>query len=210
MKKQSFLLAAGLFTACIANAQIKKGDVLLGGGLSFTRLTNSPAANDQTSINITPSIGIATKDNQLVGFNLSYTHMKYDNGANGPQTSDAYGAGVFLRRYKPLGSGFALFGEGNFMGSYAYSKNTYYTATGQPTESRGYGFNLGFYPGIAYAISPHAQLETGFQNLFYASYGHSKTKIEGATVEPRSDYFSLGSSFSSTLGGFTVGFKWLL
>jgi len=71
-------------------------------------------------------------------------------------------------------------------------------------------FNLGFYPGIAYAISPHVQLETGFQNLFYATCAHNKTTIDGSTEEPKSDSFGLGSSFSGTLGGFTVGFKWLL
>jgi hypothetical protein len=40
MKKQFYLLTAGLFTLCIANAQIKKGDILLGGNVLFTKQNN--------------------------------------------------------------------------------------------------------------------------------------------------------------------------
>ncbi|MBN9382868.1 MAG: hypothetical protein J0H74_19030 [Chitinophagaceae bacterium] len=210
MKKQFYLLATGLFTVCIVNAQIKKGDILLGGNLNFSKQDTKPMSSNSTSITVAPSFGIATKDNQVIGFNLSYGHTKAENYSYPTQTSDIYGAGVFLRRYKLLGSGFSLFAEGNFMGYYSHQKNIYYTGTGVPTDTKGYSFYLGFYPGIAYAISRHVQLETGFQNLAYASYGHTKTTITGATNDVKTDNFLLGTALNNNLGGFTVGLKWLL
>lgn len=207
MKKQFYLLAAGLLAVCIANAQIKKGDMLLGGSLGFNSQNIKPdgPANNSTAINVSPSFGIATKDNLLVGFNLVYSHIKSDNAQSPTQRADAYGAGFFVRRYKLLGSGFSLFGEGNFMGTYNHQKNYYYPGA---SDSKGYSLNLGFYPGVAYAISPHVQLETGFQNLAYAQYGHTKTT--GGTADVKENDFRLGAGLSSSLGGFVVGFKWLL
>lgn len=213
MNKHLFALTVGLTIVCIAQAQIKKGDILLGGGINFNSQNTKPPPNlavtNQTAVNVSPSIGIATRDNQLIGFNLAYAHAKTENTGNPTAKTDSYGAGFFLRRYKTLGSGFFLFAEGNFMGYYIHQKNNYYTGVGNFTDTKGYNLSLNFYPGVAYAINSHVQLETGFQGLFYASYGHSKTTITGYS-DMKSNDFNLGTALNNSLGGFMVGFKWLL
>jgi hypothetical protein len=96
------------------------------------------------------------------------------------------------------------------MGYYLHQKNYYAYGGSSGSDSKGYTLNLAFYPGVAYAISPHVQLETGFQNLAYAQYGHTKTTIPGGTEDIRENDFRLGAGLSNSLGGFVVGFKWLL
>ena len=127
------------------------------------------------------------------------------------QTTDGYGLGYFIRKYKMLGSGFALFAEGNLGGSYNHYKNTPSAGSGSAeTDSKTYGVNLGFYPGIAYFISRHVMLETGFQNLVYANYGHAKNTTAGVPGYTSSSGFAIGTGLSNQLQNFTVGLKWLL
>src|SRR5882757_9601242 len=109
-KKHFYAMAIGLFTVCIANAQIKKGDVLLGGNLGFSKNSSTPAGmdgNDQTFISISPSFGKVVADNLLAGFNLNYAHSRSKSGNPGNpgqaaniSTQDTYGLGVFVRKYK--------------------------------------------------------------------------------------------------------------
>jgi len=205
MKKQFYLLAAGLFTVCIANAQVQKGDVLLGGNLTFN---TSKAPNSYTSksnyIAVLPSIGKAVKDNLVVGLNLGYSHSHIEYGTS-PVTNtntDVYSLGAFVRRYKELGSKFYLFMEGDLAGNYQRSK---IYADGTPSSSvpaqKTWGINAGLYPGIAYFLSRHVQLETGLQNFVYANYSHGSD---------RSRAFNVGTGFSQSLNNFVVGAKWVL
>jgi len=216
MKLQLYMLTAGLLVAGLANAQIKKGDVILGGNLGFNTSTQkSSQSSDETKQNgvtIAPSIGWAIKDNLTMGGYLSFIHSNFDSPNGGSsQTTDGYGLGYFIRKYKMLGSGFALFAEGNLGGSYNHYKNTPSAGSGSAeTDSKTYGVNLGFYPGIAYFISRHVMLETGFQNLVYANYGHAKNTATGAPGYTSSSGFAIGTGLSNQLQNFTVGLKWLL
>jgi hypothetical protein len=47
-------------------------------------------------------------NNRAVGFSLSYNHLDYSLN---DQKTNGYGAGVFLRQYKPLGKSFYLFAQ---------------------------------------------------------------------------------------------------
>jgi hypothetical protein len=210
MQKHFYLLAAGLFTLCIANAQIKKGDILLGGNVNFNTSNTKPigSASDATSFAILPSIAKAVKDDLIVGLNLAYTHGRSKYGSpTFISTSDTYGLGVFVRKYKSLGANFALFAEGDLSGNYNQT-NSYPDGGPKPPANKGYSVNAGFYPGLAYFISRHVQVETGMQNLFYAQYGHTKTG-DGAN-EVKSNSFSLGTGLSKTLDNFVIGIKWII
>lgn len=223
MKKQIYLLLVLSTIAYVSQAQIKKGDILLGGTLSFnTEKTstdnNAPnPAYKQTGYNITPSIGKAIKDNLLAGFDLTYIGSNYTQGSGtGSYTSKIhnYGAGVFLRQYKPLGSGFAIFIQTRLGGSYNTQKNQYEGAPYPYNDIKGYSFDLSFYPGIAYAITKRVQLETGFANLVDVNYTHSKNTITTGTnndvlTTSRSNAFNISTSLSSNFG-FAVGIKVLL
>ena len=212
MKKQFYLLTAGLLLACMAHAQLKKGDILLGGNVNFSKQTVNPvSANnpvDQTIFSFTPSVARAVKDDLLVGLNLTYTYSKMKSGAPAYITAqDGYGLGVFVRKYKTLGAGFALFAEGDLGGMYQLSRS-YPDGGTKPPADKSYSINAGFYPGIAYFISKHVQLETGLQNMGYIQYTHAKT---GQGVpEVKSTTFAVGSSLNQALNNLVVGFKWIL
>jgi hypothetical protein len=79
----------------------------------------------------------------------SIVHSRTENLSNPAQVSDNYGAGFYARRYKSLGAGFSLFGEGNFTGIYSHQKNYYVAGNIDYTDIKGYTLSLGFYPGIA-------------------------------------------------------------
>ncbi|HXB42878.1 MAG TPA: hypothetical protein VNV85_02430 [Puia sp.] len=123
MKKKILLFATVLFVVSFfqAHAQINKGSILLGGQINFYTQTISP---DQKSnwINVTPAIGKAIKDNLIVGIDVNYARSSNVMGVPNNQTSNLFGAGVFLRRYVQLGKGFYVFGQERFGASYNTSK----------------------------------------------------------------------------------------
>lgn len=213
-KKQFYLLTAGLLFVCIAHAQIKKGDILLGGNVNFSKQTTNPVTGDyssnQTVYSIAPSIARAVKDDLLVGLNLTYSYngSKSNGGTTIITRQNSFGLGVFVRKYKTLGAGFALFAEGDLGGTYNLWKN-YVEGGTKPPANKGYSINAGFYPGVAYFISKHVQLETGIQNMAYIQYGHSKT-APGSMVEQKSNSFMVGTSLSQALNSLVVGVKWVL
>src|SRR5450631_3784189 len=169
----------------ISKAQIKQGEILLGGNVGFSRQSSTPGnpgtgySTTNTSISLNPSYGKAIKDNLLIGFDLNYSGSKnyQDLGTLNPgQTSTErvhnYGAGFFVRRYKSLGSGFSLFLQSRLGVSYERQKNENTNSTDLDTDVKQYTVDLGFYPGISFAVSRRVQLETGFQNLAYIQYSH--------------------------------------
>ena len=212
MKKQFYLLTAGLLLACLAQAQLKKGDILLGGNVNFAVQHSTSSTTDQvskqTSYSVTPSIGKAVKDGLVVGLSLTYSHYKSTSNSTPAFTSvqDAYGLGVFVRKYKELGAGFSLFAEGDLGGQYMPS-NTYTEGYPKPPASKAYAINAGFYPGIAYFINRHIQLETGIQNLAYIQYTHSKA---GGVPDAKSNAFNIGTNLSQAFDNFVIGIKWIL
>lgn len=224
MKKQLYLFAAALLLLCTAltpeaRAQIKKGDILLGGNLSFYHARDEGAnsvGSSETIIGLYPSFGKAIKDNLVLGLNLEYSqvHWKANAAPEYLNNTDTYGGGVFVRRYKYLGSGFSAFIQGDL--NYLYTKQKQRNSGGTTTSNlKTNAINAGFDPGIAYAISKKIQVETGFQNLVYANYSHSKsssydtadpTPIPGTT----SHSYSFGTTLSSALQNFIVGFRILI
>lgn len=198
-----------LVIASTANGQIKKGAVLLGGNIGFsTQKTDDPfnTAQKTTNFVISPAFGRAVKENLIVGFDLNYSYYKNESNIPNIQTTNGYGLGVFIRRYKELGKGFYLFGQGRIGGTYNNTKNDIHLpAPPSEYQVKGFSIDAGIYPGIAYAVSNKLQLETGFNNLVYASYSH--TNNEGTDLKTNS--FAIGSSLSN-FSGLTIGFRVLL
>ena len=223
MKKHFYLLVFFFALTLCSQAQIKKGDILLGGTLGFNTQkssSNDPTTNNlqkATSVNLSPSIGRAIKDNLLIGVDLNWTNLKttQDSGPGGyTSKSSTYGAGFFVRKYTTLGSGFALFMQSRLGGSYNTGKNLYGGSPNPSSNTKGYAIDLSFYPGIAYAITKRVQLETGFANLVDVNYSHSKiTSVTdpstNATASSKSNAFALSTSLSNNFG-FAVGIKVLL
>lgn len=206
------LLAAALLHFSAA-AQIKKGAILLGGNLSgYTQKFEHNASTDstkQTGFFINPAVGIATKENQIWGVNAGYGRGKTVEGGVTTSKSHTIQAGVFHRRYLPLGKGFYLFGEGAV--NYAVQKNN--MQTGSPyyrivQQSNTY---LYLYPGITYAVGQRFHLEASINNLVTVGYTRTKEEYNDGIVtgNRKSNNFSFSSNLSTT-APLSVGFRFLL
>ena len=213
------LLAAALST----QAQIMKGDTLLGGNISFSSGTGSsndptnPDHEHQSYFSFSPSVGKAVKDNLLAGFDLLYAHSSSssNDGSTGySEKINTYGAGVFLRWYKYLGANFSIFGQGRLGGTYSDQRDLNSVSSSSNADQKTYNINLGFYPGLAYAISNRFQVEMGLQNLVAVGYSHTKQTLTDAndpgTRISKNNSFSASTGLGGSLQGFVIGFKVLL
>ena len=228
MKKFYALFLA--LTACIlAHAQVSKGSLVLGGNLSYdgqsstttgTPTTGNPPTNSSVKehgILLNPSIGKAIRDNLVLGIDLNYIHQTTSTNASGSPISSTplnqFSVGVFIRRYIILGNGFSLFGQAEIDGGYVNE-----TSRNPPSSSpsgqalKESTVNLQLYPGIAYALNHHWQVETGISNFLAINYTHSKATTS-YTGEP--DQVSTGHEFNIT-GGitgtdfFVVGVRYII
>ena len=156
MRKIFFFSSVFAFLTFTLQAQINKGSVLLGGNIGFSTNKAKDTSLKNNSAYLSPVVGIAVRENLIVGINFSYAHNKNNLNAPTAETEyNSYGAGVFVRKYAPLGKGFYLFGETGL--NYQDYSDTY---TGyQKLELKGQNISINLYPGVSYAISKMLQLE---------------------------------------------------
>jgi len=217
--KKFILSSLAVLIVFFSRAQIKKGQVVLGGSLGFghsaSTYDSSYHQSDTkfTSFNISPSVGWAIKDNLLFGVEATYTHQRSSTEQSTVNTHsdfNSFTGGVFIRKYKYLGSGFSFFAQGNADLTYGHTKYVNTNPGNQNQDS--YGFAMGFYPGVAFALSSRWQLETGFPNVGYINYNHSKYTAEtpaGKDQHYSNNSFSVGSSLSNTYQ-LSIGLKYII
>lgn len=195
---KSILLPCAILLSILVNAQIRKGTVLLGGTISSNTYkvesSNSTITSKQSNILISPSIGVATKENVIWGMNAYYGTDKNNNSQQPEYTTyTSYGAGIFTRRYVPLGKEFYVFGQAGL--DYNHSEQNYpYYASQVENHTNSWGISLNASPGIAYGISKRIQLELGLPNMLHIGYS------KGENV-----YISPTTQSSSTTKGVSVG-----
>ncbi|MEO8819536.1 MAG: hypothetical protein ABI267_05740 [Ginsengibacter sp.] len=167
MKKIFFsMLIAGFMIPATSNAQLQKGNYLVGGDLANFNL--GLGGGGIFNVNIDPKVAWFIKDNVALGGYVTFGLAT----AKGAKTSTTYGVGALGRYYindpktNVLKHG-RLFFEGN-VGIQGQS-----AANGSNTT----GLGLGVGPGYAYFITPEIGLETllkyngivGFGSQPYAS-----------------------------------------
>jgi hypothetical protein len=180
--KKLYALAFAAFICSFANAQVKKGDIVLGGNIAYfdqATSTNDPSASvgKFRTFSIVPSFGKAIKDNLVLGFDIAYDRNTQSYNPGYSTTNNGFGAGIFLRKYKPLGNGFYLFGQSSISGSYTHGTmdEPQGTVTGPLTNtSNSYNVKLQFFPGVAFAVTPKWQLEAGLPAFFSINWSHTK------------------------------------
>ena len=225
------LLSLVLFisSSLIANAQFKKGNIILGGQLSYNYnsynqdIPNSPSypQSDQkvNNGNITISAGKALNENTLVGINLSYlptTSNNYYNYGVGPlqYKSNGCATGIFYRKYRPLGKEFYLFGQ--IAASYNWSDQSGNDSMGvKIVTGSNWGIGLNVFPGIAYRISKHFFLEISIPNLFVVQYNKTSSVVQENVVNyisySHSDQLNISTSLSTNpLDALGIGFRLIL
>lgn len=211
MKRKFLLLALIVISSAqIANSQIKKGTLFLGGQVGFgTSKTEYDAGKStQTSYSFSPAAGVFTKDNLVWGGDIFLQGYKSKSEVITSQKQLYTGVGVFVRQYFPVANRFYLFGQGRAGVNYQKEEQS---NTSSNIEIKGYSVGISIYPGISYAIRKNIHLETGFNNLASINYTHAKrveTSQFGRT-EAKSNSFGLGGSLNNAVE-FSIGIRFLL
>ncbi len=199
-----------------ASAQFNKGDILIGGDLSYSnnKLTSpySPEEQKNNSGIFDISLGKAIKENALFGINLTYGTFSNTSGT-GPDratmTNHDYSIGIFYRAYKSLGKDFYIFGQAG-AGYNGSTGSTTDSAGNQLSTSTGNGGSIYVTPGIAYKISKKFFLELSIPQLFSIAYTSSTTKSESVTTGTN-DNFGVNANLSSNpLNSLGLGFRLIL
>ena len=207
MKKILLLSFVCFCIVSIANSQINKGSILLGGGFNFlnNKETIGNPNQKENSTGFTPAIGVAIKQNLLIGIQFIYAYSKNTITSSPDYKNNVYGAEIFLRKYLVLGKSFYLFGQTDLY--YRHSKYTYDYIT-YATEQKDQSIGIGFYPGISYAVTKRFHLEIGLANLVSFEYSNHKYVNAGVTTENRhGEFFNVAASSLSNL---TIGFRFFL
>jgi opacity protein-like surface antigen len=187
-------------------AQIGKGSVWLGGGIGYNseKNDNITSIDSKTqSFNINPGIGIAVKDNTIVGVDLKYSHEKKENdpSVGAPERkTNTYGIGIFVRRYVPVINKLYIFGQGR--AGYDFTKQTDKIAS-STSKSESWSTGLNFTPGVSFAVNNKIHLESGFNSLFSINYGHTKS------LTSKGNSFSAGVNLDNS-STFYIGIRFLI
>ena len=207
------LIVVGGLLSIESFSQIKKGAIFLGGdfGASTQKTqTNNLSPQKQFGFTVSPVIGKAVRDNLIAGIDLTYAYSKFDN-VSSLQKIHAVGGGLFVRRYKNIGnSGFYIFLQGRL--GYRYLQSRYETF-GFPSgedKVRNHTINIGFYPGVSYAVSKKLFLESGFNNILSLNYFTEKREIYNPSLtRVKSSGFNISSSLNN-ISNLYLGFRLIL
>jgi hypothetical protein len=211
MRKAVSLCFSFIFISFYSIAQINKGDLQLGGGISFGRTEAgvSPTNSRSSEFTIRPSVGFTVNENRVVGIRGSYWKNSFKNNPNPDYKNYSYTAGVFYRRYHPLGKVFYLFADAG--ADYGRSKfdNSYPAGTTNFQERTSAALSL--FPGITYVAGKHFHLELAMNNLVSLSYFSEKTAYttSSGTSYNETNNLNLGIN-ASAIGNLSVGFRIIL
>lgn len=158
------MLTLAVFTATIfnANAQIQKGNVLIGGNLSnlYLWLDNSKAF----SFDITPKAAWFIEDNIALG---GYVNLGIQTAKNS-STTTRYGIGALGRYYTD--KDVEILKHGRFFGEVNFGFGGANVSNGGGNTN---GVNFGVGPGFAYFVTPSIGLEALLKYNGVAGFGNT-------------------------------------
>jgi hypothetical protein len=98
MKINKILFVATIFIALSSNAQITKGNWMMGGGASFGnfKTTNGDSSGNSTNISLFPNIGYFLIDKLSIGTSGQYTYI-FEKGDE--KTYNSNSIAPFIRYY---------------------------------------------------------------------------------------------------------------
>ena len=205
MKLASLLFLFTFFSITIANAQIPKGAVWLGGTINYYESKSEEFNSKQQTLNIRPAIGYVVKENSVVGIQLNFSKSKYEPSN---QDQNSYGADIFMRRYWEIVK--RLYAFGHFRAGYA-STHDEVESTNYSKDAKGWTVGVGATPGIAFSINKKFQLEAGFNDLFYFNYHKSNSDIvNGGITSSFEDHVVSGGLNFENASNLAVGVRIIL
>ncbi len=215
--KKFITLSVIVLLAFNASAQFQKGNKVLGFGLNIGQSSNnsiSPATTQSNSgfgINGSLSLAKAKSETRLNGFIVNIGYGKGVSKNSNPVFTDGFsesynaGLGYFMRKYKPLGKNFFVFGEAQ--GGVNYNRQI--VRSSQHLDIDQYQANIGIYPGLAYKWNDRFLLELRFADFANLSYSYTERKYSNTSEYNRSLSFgtSLGLGYFSNIG---IGARWII
>jgi hypothetical protein len=189
--KQRFLLSL-LFVCSFmitTRAQIHKGAVWVGGSIGYNQYKDAPKDMSErdfktSTLNISPAVGIAVKDNLVVGIRLNYGDTKTDNNSTIIESKgNNYGGGIFIRQYIPVVNRLYIFGEAAAGYNNTKQTDTYNVFNNgsivkSQVTTKGWSSGISVMPGIVFSVTKKFQLETSLSSLLGVTYSKTKTTSE--------------------------------
>jgi len=224
MKKYFYLPVLAMLIFSPGRAQIKKGEALLGGAIIFNNSNTEFLTPDYAKSSVTivaPSFGWAIRDNLELGVRLPYSYTKQDQSyVQSPQSTyrykddlSIYGIIVYARRYKDLGHGFAVYGEGDLNGNIGRRKTIQGQVSDLYVDQKYWVASISLTAGVTYRMARRWMFETGFVSLAQARYGHITNKGQQVSLNDypsKINFFSMGTSLSQALSNFSFGCRYIL
>ena len=176
MKK--FLILSVLSTAFIAqfaNAQVDKGNKMLGGSVGFnnTKLDNTFYGNLKTThIFLSPKFGFGLSENWILGIATQYGNQKRNDNNGYQRVTNMYGVGVFARKFHGLNDQFGIFGEAGF--NYGFGDETTTRESNGNTikeKSKQQQSSISLHPGVYFKPAKKFFVEASIGDI---SYTHTK------------------------------------
>lgn len=165
MKKFLTTVIISATTIVAANAQIQKGNVLVGGNLTNINLgLDDPKI---FSVDITPKAAWFIQDNLALG---GYVNFGLETAKNS-NTTTSYGVGALGRYY--AGKDTEVLRHGRFFAEATAGIGGVNVSKGGGNTN---GLNLSVGPGFAYFITPNIGLETLLKYNGLVGFGSSTTQ----------------------------------
>lgn len=203
MKKMIVVAVLGLIGTQFANAQVKKGNILLGGTVGVSsassKVENADGKITTTQFNISPKVGYAVSDKWVVGVFANSQFATVKNTMTPTDTKDQttiIAPGIFVRNYHNIGeSKFAFFGEANVSYGFGSTKDD-----GTKTQTVNV-IDANVVPGIAYFVTKRFNIEGVFGGI---NFNNEVEKPEPTGTKVTNNTFSL--QFTKQ---FSLGVNWL-
>lgn len=170
MKKKLLALAIVLLTGtCAVNAQLERGNVLIGADLA--NFDFGLSGNKPVNIQLTPKAAWFLGDNLALG---AYVHFGLQKPVKGGPTNTSYGFGPLARYYvyKVNDRSVVLLNHTRFfVEANAGFEGTNVSKGGGSTN----GLGLGIGPGLAYFVTPNIGLEALLKYNGIVGFGSTPT-----------------------------------
>ena len=201
----------------LAQAQVQKGSLFLGGSLSGGSNSSESASssNKNSSWSFSPQIGKAIDLNKIIGIQI-FIGGNTDESSIGAvplnkNVSTAYGLGVFYRQYYPLAVKWAMFANAGIDGRYGTGETK---SNGIKTgENNSWALAAAITPGISYKAGKSIWLEAALNNLLGINYSSNKlnTINENGQViaTAKQNNFNTGINISG-FNSIAIGLRWII
>ncbi len=165
MKKLLTIIILSTTTIFAAQAQIQKGNVMIGGNLANINLGLD--APNVLSFDITPKAAWFIEDNIALG---GYVNFGLETAKNSGTTTN-YGVGALGRYYS--GKSVEVLKHGRFFAEATAGIGGVNVSKGGGNTN---GLNLSVGPGFAYFVTPNIGLETLFKYNGLVGFGSATTQ----------------------------------